>query len=472
MEKKICEICANEFECEDLEETLCENCKKEVEKEIEKIENPEAVIEEEALETEEIAKEATEVSLETEEDGYEADDDMTDAQMSADVILSANGEELTDEEILAIEEAERAKQEKKKKIVLISSIVAGVVALILVALFVPFKNDSMLEGKKVNLYTAIEEAITFNNDKTAAMSISGVRIDESLFKYFMESAQYSVMMENLGAQPTQDDIKNFWSREIDGKSVIEIAKENAVKDVISLIVLSNKAAENGIEAAEEEKNAIEYQLNSVTDDMLKQVGITRNQFKYLLEKSALSNAYSKKIITEDARYQIADEKVAESIKAKGEKISAKHILFNTIDMTTYQPLDEAKMAEVKKKAEETLAKINSGEDFDTLMNELSEDPGLSMYPDGYTFSKGEMVEPFEKAAFELEEGKVSGLVTTDFGIHIIKRIPLHLYEQDYAKEKSLMQQAIFENDIINMAKGEKIIYNKKLIDEMAVVKAE
>ena len=464
MEKKICEICANEFESEDLEETLCENCKKEVEQEIEKIENPEKVMEDAA---EEIADEALES-----EDDYESEEDLTEAQMSADVILSANGEELTDEEILAIEEAERAKQEKKKKTILISSVVAGIVAIILVALFVPFKSDKMVEGKKVNLYTAIEEAITFNNDKTAAMSVDGVRIDKSLFKYFIESAQYSVMMENIGAQPTEDDVKNFWSKEVDGKKVTEMAKENAVKDVISLVVLSNKATENGIQITEEEKNSIDYQLNSVTDDMLKQVGITRNQFKYLLEKSALSNAYSKKIITEDAKYQISNEEIEASIKAKGEKISAKHILFNTIDMTTYQPLDEAKMAEVKAKAEETLAKINSGEDFDALMNELSEDPGLSMYPEGYTFGKGEMVEPFEKAAFELEEGKVSGLVTTDFGIHIIKRIPLHLYEQDYAKEKNLMQQAMFEKDISNMAKGEKIIYNHKLIEEMSIVKAE
>ncbi len=96
-------------------------------------------------------------------------------------------------------------------------------------------------------------------------------------------------------------------------------------------------------------------------------------------------------------------------------ITAKHILVST---------QERSDAEAKKIAEGILKKLKSGADFDSLMAENGEDPGVATNPDGYTFTKGEMVEEFEKASFALKEGALSGLVKSDFGYHIIKRMPL------------------------------------------------
>ena len=58
------------------------------------------------------------------------------------------------------------------------------------------------------------------------------------------------------------------------------------------------------------------------------------------------------------------------------------------------------------------------------MNEVSEDPGLASYPDGYVFTEGQMLQPFYEATLALQEGEVSGLVQTEAGFHIIKRIPV------------------------------------------------
>lgn len=83
-------------------------------------------------------------------------------------------------------------------------------------------------------------------------------------------------------------------------------------------------------------------------------------------------------------------------------------------------------------ANDILAQLKKGADFDKLMNEYTEDPGVITNPDGYVFTTGKMVAEFENATKELAVGKMSGIVESDYGYHIIKRIALPAYsEADY-----------------------------------------
>lgn len=125
----------------------------------------------------------------------------------------------------------------------------------------------------------------------------------------------------------------------------------------------------------------------------------------------------------------ADRPTAEEMDAYIEEndiLYAKHILLMTVDPSTYEPLDEAAIAEKKATAESLLAQLRSSgdllTDFDTLMNQYSEDSGLIYYPDGYTFTAGEMVSEFEDATRALEYGQISGLVESTYGYHIILRL--------------------------------------------------
>ncbi|TYQ16684.1 UNVERIFIED_CONTAM: peptidyl-prolyl cis-trans isomerase C [Acetivibrio alkalicellulosi] len=84
--------------------------------------------------------------------------------------------------------------------------------------------------------------------------------------------------------------------------------------------------------------------------------------------------------------------------------------------------------EIKPIAEEVLQKARNGSDFEALIEEYGEDPGMMGNDDGYIVApNGQFVPEFESTSLALEEGEISDLVPTQFGYHIIKAY-------DYAQE--------------------------------------
>ncbi len=76
---------------------------------------------------------------------------------------------------------------------------------------------------------------------------------------------------------------------------------------------------------------------------------------------------------------------------------------------------------VRAMAEKIAQRARSGEDFASLAQRYSADPGSAQKGGdlGY-FGKGQMVKPFEEAAFSASVGSIVGPIKTDFGYHIIK----------------------------------------------------
>jgi len=78
-------------------------------------------------------------------------------------------------------------------------------------------------------------------------------------------------------------------------------------------------------------------------------------------------------------------------------------------------------AEAQQKIQELATQVQGGADFATLARDNSDCPSKAKGGDLGSFGRGQMVGPFETAAFGLPVGGTSGVIETDFGYHIIQR---------------------------------------------------
>ena len=99
----------------------------------------------------------------------------------------------------------------------------------------------------------------------------------------------------------------------------------------------------------------------------------------------------------------------------GEAVRASHIL-----ILADEKADEPTKKKARTQIESIHKRVKAGEDFAKLAKENSQDGSAAQGGDLDFFGRGRMVPPFEQAAFALNPGEVSDIVTTQFGYHIIK----------------------------------------------------
>lgn len=100
-------------------------------------------------------------------------------------------------------------------------------------------------------------------------------------------------------------------------------------------------------------------------------------------------------------------------------VSASHILLmykGSMRSTATRSKDEAQAL-----IQDLKSQLDAGADFADLAREHSDCPSGENGGSLGAFYKGQMVKPFEDAAFGLDVGATSDVVETDFGYHLIQR---------------------------------------------------
>jgi hypothetical protein len=271
--------------------------------------------------------------------------------------------------------------------------------------------------------------------KTVMLTINGNDVTWDVFFYYINS--YIYQLESQGNQLS--DLSEVYMDDMTYKDYI---LENAEMLAMQYAALEYGAVQLGVSLTDTDKAAVQ----AAWDERVASAGgedafvaqlqagyCSKELFMSLMGMRYLFNNCFASMYGENGS-KLSDGEVADNTAQDG-YLMAKHILMltsKTDDSGNEIPLSEEEKAEVSAKMEDLLKQLKgySGDDFDTyfngLMNEYSQDPGgLSMFPDGYLFQDGDMVSAFFDATQALEIGQFSDIVESEFGFHIIYRIPVN-----------------------------------------------
>ncbi|MGX8692416.1 MAG: peptidylprolyl isomerase [Clostridia bacterium] len=256
---------------------------------------------------------------------------------------------------------------------------------------------------------------------------------EWLGTYILSAEQYMESMASYGMASAWD------SPYAEGVSLGDYVIANLNDNLRAFTGIDAFAARCGVEVGEEDLAAKKAEDKSAMlgPDAGDEEWAALLVQNFLTENIYLAQAKANLELTRslDALYgengeKLSDEALQKYIEDK-EYLRCNHILFLTIDTDSFEALDEETIAAKKSRAEEIAAELQSIENreellarFAELKEELDEDTGKLYYPEGYLFTPGQMVEAFEETTRALAPFEVSAPVLSEYGYHIIIRLPI------------------------------------------------
>ncbi len=265
---------------------------------------------------------------------------------------------------------------------------------------------------------------------TVVATVNGQKIPAEDYLFWL---QQSITNIQYYGYLTSDD----WTTEqLGDQNGVDYVKSDALTAVTYYATIAQKAEENGISLAEEDKTAVQENMDDIEAALAAQ-NITLQMY---LDAQCISQ---EGMIKMNELYYLSQDLIqafqeggpldpgSDAVTAFADEnglYRVKHILLSTRDAEG-NDLSEAEQQAILEEANALVAELRAADDletaFDAAMNERSDDSrnddGTLAYPE-YVTSSGQMVEEFETAALALQPGQMSEPVKSPYGYHIILRL--------------------------------------------------
>lgn len=220
-----------------------------------------------------------------------------------------------------------------------------------------------------------------------------------------------------------------------------------LEQYVSYKVLAGQASEESLKKAREDvdKQLKDYKDYLKTDKDLekkvKEKKISDDDMATFLMLTSAVVAHVNSLVTDEDIKKTFDASQADYAVS-----SVRHVLIATSEQN--QETGETKELRTDEEAlalaKEVKAKLEAGESWDAIAKEYSDDPGSKDKGGLYEDAPGKnWVEPFKKAAFEQEVGKIGEPVKSDFGYHVmlVEKREVKTYDQLTDADKEEVKSA-------------------------------
>jgi len=255
-------------------------------------------------------------------------------------------------------------------------------------------------------------------DKTDVAAVNGTIIKSSAVRREMNMMYQKAVSQ--GIYPDDSEINAYWMQALESLIGRELLFQDAVeKDyqadtaAVEEYIAALSTNYGGLEQLETALEAQGMDLETLRTDTLRYYVISSYVDKELSADIELSDDDSLAYFNENPEYFIQEETVR-----------ASHILISTAEGA-----DEAEMNAALEQITGLRGRIVAGEEFAELAAEFSDCPSSEQGGDLGVFGHGQMVPPFDRAAFALDVGGLSEPVQTQFGFHLIKLTEKHSGEK-------------------------------------------
>jgi peptidyl-prolyl cis-trans isomerase D len=284
----------------------------------------------------------------------------------------------------------------------------------------PFSNQQIKEQVLDQLINAV---VLEENTYTSGYRISDQDLKRSIATLFSRDGQFDRdYFENIVASNNMT-ISQYESTLRSELRVLQ--KQNAIR---STAIMTNEEARQlaALQQQQRDIRVIKFSPDADSTDIV----VTGEEIEEYYRSNPERYMTPERVSVE--YIEITSDELADSIDVDEEKIAqmygvykqtllakeerkARHILIQT--GSSEEKSKEALMPKI----EELQQRLNEGESFEALAREYSEDPGSAKEGGDLGWvAAGDMVKSFEDVLFSLNKGEISGIVETQFGLHLIK----------------------------------------------------